>query len=516
MSDGNSSGRGSPDSVVGATGADPAAEVEQLRRQLEAANLQIQDRDKRLAVADADRHNLQLQVDAQLHDKDRQLAEALQTAEMAKRQGQDMLTELGQTREALCDMRKEREVLQYMQSLERAHHQQVSPRQSAPRFHNYVPQRQQGLDPGQTSVLEVVDQWNSRQQSDNRGQEHHSPARCRNGWSTHGQGGPSLRSEMQPRRSERNISSSSSGSSSPGGYNIPLPRQMTYDGKATWQSFILPFKQLATACDWSEEEKLFRLSNSLREEAAEYAFQQLTPDVVNSFELLELALDARFAEKRTTASYLAQLESRKLQPKEKLSEYVADIKRLVIKGYPTADLQTRDTIGLRHFLKGLPDPQMAIAVGMKDPQTLDEARTVLDTYNSLRDETAKPPRVRAVQSPPAGDKNGFVTEARLQEFGKELKSGIDNQFAELKELIRQGRPTSREDKEAPRKRGWSPRPQERRSPTPEGRKKVSFQAECFACHEMGHYARECPTKPEARDKEGPSAKAQGNQPNSGN
>ena len=45
-------------------------------------------------------------------------AEALQTAEMAKCQGQDILTELGQTGEALSDMRKVCEVLQYMQSLE--------------------------------------------------------------------------------------------------------------------------------------------------------------------------------------------------------------------------------------------------------------------------------------------------------------------------------------------------------------------------------------------------------------
>ena len=70
MSDGNSSGRGSPDSVVRATGADQAAEVEQLRRYLEAANLQIQDKDKWLAGADADRHILCLQVDAELQDKD--------------------------------------------------------------------------------------------------------------------------------------------------------------------------------------------------------------------------------------------------------------------------------------------------------------------------------------------------------------------------------------------------------------------------------------------------------------
>ena len=54
-----------------------------------------------------------------------------------------------------------------------------------------------------------------------------------------------------------------------------------------------------------------------------------------------------------------KLEIRKLQPKEKLADYVADIKKLVIKGYPTADAQTREKINVRHFLKGLTDQQMA-------------------------------------------------------------------------------------------------------------------------------------------------------------
>ena len=94
----------------------------------------------------------------------------------------------------------------------------------------------------------------------------------------------------------------------------------------------------------------------MRYDAGEYAFAQLSSDGANSFELLELALDARFAEKHTAASYLASLEACKLQPKEKLSEYI-DIKKLVIKGYPTVDQQTRETIGLRYFLKGLPESQ---------------------------------------------------------------------------------------------------------------------------------------------------------------
>lgn len=275
--------------------------------------------------------------------------------------------------------------------------------------------------------------------------------------------------------------------------DIPLPRQMTYDGTATWQSFILPFNSLAEACQWSEGEKLFRLTNSLRSEAAEYAFEQLPANVVSDFEKLVAALDSRFAEKRTTASYLAQLEARKMQTKEKVAEYIADIKRLVIKGYPTADSGTRETIGLRYFLKGLPDSQTAVAVGMKNPQTLEEARTALDTYTSLKEET-KSPRVRAVQPQDRGNKSkgdNYVTENRLQEFGAELKSGFNSQFGELKAiLLEKSKPEKSKAKAA--KREPAPRS---RSPSPKPKKRVSFEEiECFRCHKMGHFANKCPEK----------------------
>ena len=42
-------------------------------------------------------------------------------------------------------------------------------------------------------------------------------------------------------------------------YAIPLPRQMVFDGKGSWEGFICPFKSVAENCGWDEDEKLFRL-----------------------------------------------------------------------------------------------------------------------------------------------------------------------------------------------------------------------------------------------------------------
>lgn len=99
-----------------------------------------------------------------------------------------------------------------------------------------------------------------------------------------------------------------------------------------------------------------------------------------------LALETHYRERSNSFSYLAAPEGHKLQPKEKLAEYLSDIRKLVIKGYPTADDITRETIYIRHFIKGLLDQQAALHIGMKDPKTIEEARTILETYNSLRDE----------------------------------------------------------------------------------------------------------------------------------
>ena len=268
-------------------------------------------------------------------------------------------------------------------------------------------------------------------------------------------------------------------------YDVPLPRQLVYDGKMSWDSFIKPFMSTASACRWNETDKHFRLISSLRGEAAEYVFNQLSPEITESFTGLQRALESRFREKRTSASYLNELESRKFSSKEKLLEYAADIKRLVHKGYPTADETTRDTINVRHFLRGLNDQTLAVAVGMKDPKTIDDAREMVETYNSLRDDVGRNQKVRSVsfrdnpnqKDPKSKWSMATDTKEKTCVTAKEVEQIIERK-------IMQG--------------------QKNRETFPEVKGQVQDVAykknnkfinknhiECFKCHKFGHYANEC-------------------------
>jgi len=156
--------------------------------------------------------------------------------------------------------------------------------------------------------------------------------------------------------------------------------------------------------------------------------------------------------------------------KETLVKYVAKLKGLIVKSFPSADNYTRETIGVRYFLKGLNDSQAAVYIGMQDPKSLNEARNLLENYNSIRNEVRGPNVLSVALSPTEAN----VTEARLQEFIKDLKSDIGKKIDILAQKI--------DGKKQPKEGTREAR----------NRKKLDKKdVKCYACQQKGHYAKEC-------------------------
>ena len=124
---------------------------------------------------------------------------------------------------------------------------------------------------------------------------------------------------------------------------------------------------------------------------------------------------------------------------------------------------------------------MVLAVGMKDPKTVEEAQNIVDTYHSLRDETKAVGAVRAKTVWPNKSGSKFITEARLNDRLSEtegkITKAVDQKMEKIVSLIKQQPGKRIEENKGFKKRDMS-------------------TVECFKCHGFGHYARSCEAKDE--------------------
>ena len=108
--------------------------------------------------------------------------------------------------------------------------------------------------------------------------------------------------------------------------------------------------------------------------AAEFVFDEISPECRSNYSNLVRELDLRFKCVETNKSYRALFSKRTQHFGESVENYASELKRLYDKAYPGKNPEMRRTLLLQQFMSGLWDRQAKCAVEyFKEPSSIEDA-----------------------------------------------------------------------------------------------------------------------------------------------
>ena len=290
------------------------------------------------------------------------------------------------------------------------------------------------------------------------------------------------------------------------------PKLPTFDGKSDWKPYYMQFLHIANKYNWSDQTRLDKLIECLREKATKF-YSTRPPSVQNNWRQLVDKMNQRFGNKDLPYTIRRQLQDVRQNMDETLEEFAERVLEMATDGYYNAPEPVVETIAVDAFLKGCTDKKAVLFAMEKNPTTMDIAvqcvkstihnqRVVLGrkpevkrvTFEEEEDDsdTDMPYEVRAVKRFPVRSSSpnnpGSPNKSSVKQRLDQLETKVEKEVSAIKvEMGGMKTDISKILNILTTRRSGSSSPS--RSPV---RQNEPYR--CFTCNEEGHFASRCPRK----------------------